>query len=70
MNLNGTKSRLNGATKELALRWGETRTHWRDDRAREFHQKYMQELLARVDRTSTIIDKLSEVLKKIQDECE
>jgi hypothetical protein len=30
----------------------------------------MRELFASVDRTATIIDKLNEVLKKIQDDCE
>jgi hypothetical protein len=70
MNLSGSKSRLAGATKELAARWDETRDHWRDGKSQEFHQKYMQELFARVDRTNTIIDKLAEVLKKVQDDCE
>ena len=70
MNLNGTKSRLTGATKELSLRWSETRNHWRDAKSQEFHQQYMQELFARVERTGTIIDKLAEVLKKVQDDCE
>lgn len=70
MNLHGSKSRLAGATRELALRWTETRTYWRDAKSQEFHQKYMQELFARVDRANTIIDKLAEVLKKMQDDCE
>jgi hypothetical protein len=70
MNLNGTKSRLTGATKELLLRWTETRNHWRDAKSHEFHQQYMQELFARVERAGTMIDKLAEVLKKIQDDCE
>lgn len=70
MNLSGNKSRLLGATKELSLRWSETREHWRDAKSQEFHEHYMQELFARVDRTGTIIDKLNEVLKKIQADCE
>jgi hypothetical protein len=70
MNLAGCKSRLAGATKELSLRWTETRYHWRDAKSQEFHRKYMEELLVRVERTTTTIDKLAEVLKKIQDDCE
>lgn len=70
MNLAGNKSRLLGATRELSLRWTETREHWRDAKCQEFHDRYMRELFASVDRTATIIDKLNEVLKKIQDDCE
>jgi hypothetical protein len=70
MSLSGSKTRLTGATKELALRWTETRHYWRDAKSQEFHQKYMQELSARVERATGIIDKLDEILKKLQDDCE
>ena len=70
MNLSGNKSRLTGATRELSLRWAETREHWRDAKSQEFDQKYMQELLAHMDHTATIIEKLDEVLKKVQNDCE
>ena len=70
MNLSGNKSRLLGVTKELSLRWAETRNYWRDAKSQEFDQKYMQELLARVDKAVTIIEKLDEVLKKVQSDCE
>ena len=70
MNLSGNKSRLAGVTKELVLRWEETRNYWRDAKSQEFDQKYMQELRARVDKAVTIIEKLDEVLKKVQSDCE
>lgn len=70
MNLSGNKSRLVGATREISLRWAQTREHWRDDQSRKFDQKYMQELVARVGRTATIMDKLGEVLTKIESDCE
>jgi len=70
MNLSGQKSRLVGLTKEILLRWADTQPHWRDAKGQEFGQKYMQELQLQVDKTVTIIEKLDEVLKKIQSECE
>jgi predicted outer membrane protein len=70
MNLSGNKSRLMGVTKELSLRWEETRNYWRDAKSQEFDKKYMQELVARVDKAVTIIEKLDEVLKKVQSDCE
>jgi len=70
MNLSGNKSRLVGATQELLLRWSETRNFWRDAKSQEFDEKYMQELRARVDKAVTVIEKLDEVLKKVQSDCE
>jgi hypothetical protein len=70
MNLSGNKSRLMGVTKELSLRWEETRNYWRDAKSQEFDKKYMQELSARVDKAVTVIEKLDEVLKKVQSDCE
>ena len=70
MNLSGQKSRLVGLTKELMLRWADTQPSWRDARGQEFGEKYMQELQIQVDKTVTIIEKLDEVLKRIQNDCE
>ena len=70
MNLSGNKSRLVGLTKELSLRWADTQVHWRDMKGQEFGKKYMQELLQQVDKTVTTIEKLDEVLKRIQSDCE
>jgi hypothetical protein len=70
MNLSGHKAQITGATKELLLRWTETKNFWRDAKSREFEEKYMQELLARVDKANTLIDKLEEVLKKVHNDCD
>jgi hypothetical protein len=70
VNLSGNKNRLAETTKELSLRWADTRNHWRDGRSQEFDRKYMQELFAGVDKAITVIEKLDEVLKRIQRDCE
>ena len=70
MSLSGSKSRIVGVTKELSLRWAETKDDWRDAKCQEFHQRYMQELFARVDRAVLIIEKLDEVLAKVRKDCE
>ncbi|MFO1486920.1 MAG: hypothetical protein U1F65_00440 [Verrucomicrobiota bacterium] len=70
MNLSGQKSRLVGLTKEIQLRWSDTTPHWRDAKGQEFGRHYMQELQLQVDKTVTIIEKLDEVLKRIQNDCE
>jgi len=70
MNLTGNRSRLSAISKELAQRWRETRNHWRDARAEQFERQYMSELLIRVDKTVTVIEKLDEVLIRVRKDCE
>ena len=70
MNLSGNKGRLVGLTRDLTLRWAETKAHWRDARSEEFERRYLVELSASVNRTVTIMDKLEELLKKVRSDCE
>ena len=70
MSLNASKSRLAALTKDLHARWRETREHWRDDRAREFEQRYMDDLLSSVTNTLNSIDQLERILNKIRSDCE
>jgi hypothetical protein len=70
MNLAGGKSRLVAITKELSLKWDQTKNYWRDAKSREFQQRYMTELFANVDKTVTVIEKLDELLTKVRKDCE
>ena len=70
MSLGGSKARLVGLTKELSLKWEETRNYWRDAKAEEFERKYLQELFIGVDKTVGVVEKLDELLKKVQKDCE
>jgi hypothetical protein len=70
MSLAGNKSRLAATSKELALRWDETKNYWQDAKAAEFEHRYMDELLARVDKTVTVIEKLDELLNRVRSDCE
>jgi len=70
MSLNASKSRLAALTKDLAARWRETREDWRDDRAREFEQRYMDDLLSSVTTALNSLDNLEKVLNRIRDDCE
>jgi len=70
MNLSGNKGRLTGLTREISLRWADTKNHWRDARSAEFEQRFMQELLPRVNKAATAIEKLDELFKRIRKDCE
>ena len=70
MSASGSRGRLLGASKELALRWEETKNYWRDEKSAEFERKYLQELFIGMDKAITVIEKLDELLKKVRSDCE
>jgi hypothetical protein len=70
MNLSGNKSRLSALTKELALQWEQTRNYWRDAKSADFEHKYIEELLVGVDKAIMVIEKLDELARRVQKDCE
>jgi uncharacterized protein YukE len=66
----GTKTRLQGLTKELLADWAATKDAWRDAKAREFEQQYINELTTAVNAAVTHIDALERVLNQIREDCE
>jgi hypothetical protein len=65
-----SSNRLSGITKELRSQWQETKNYWKDAKSLEFEQKYMEELLASVDRTVTVMEQLDKLITKIRTDCE
>jgi hypothetical protein len=70
MSMSGNKSRLTGATKELARKWEQTKNYWHDAKSQEFERHYLEEVFTGVDKTVTLIEKLDELLKKVRSDCE
>jgi len=70
MNLSGNKSRLSSLTKELAVQWEQTRNYWKDSKSTEFEHKYIEELLVGVDKAVMVIEKLDELARRVQKDCE
>ena len=70
MSLHASKARLAALTRELSMKWDRTRESWRDARSLEFEQKYIDELMASVNKASAQIDELEKMLAKIRSECE
>lgn len=68
--MSGGGTKLRAATQQLSIQWAETKESWRDAKCQEFEQKYMQELLASVDRAVSVIEQLDKLVKKIRSDCE
>ena len=70
MSTNASGARLAALTKELLVRWHQTRESWRDSKAREFEERYMLELESTVNSAITSIANLDSVIRKIRSDCE
>ena len=70
MSLPASRARLAALTKELSGKWEQTKEHWRDAKSREFEQKYMDELMAGVNRAVTSIHELDKIITRIRNDCE
>ena len=70
MSLSGNRTRLEMLAKDLLLKWEDTKNAWRDSKGLEFERHYIQELVARVDKSAAMIDKLDELLNKVRRDCE
>ena len=70
MSLTANKTRLVMLTKDLSNKWEQTKEYWRDAKSLEFEHKYLDELLASVDRAVTVIEQLDRLVTKIRNDCE
>jgi len=68
--MKASSNRLSAITKELRAQWQDTRNYWKDAKSLEFEHRFMEELLASVDRTVTVIEQLDKLISKIRTDCE
>ncbi|MFM8469535.1 MAG: hypothetical protein ACKODH_06135 [Limisphaerales bacterium] len=70
MSLQSSRTRLTALTKQLAVRWQETREQWQDARADDFQKRHLDELFARVNAAAHSLEELDRVLAKLRHDCE
>ena len=70
MSLRANGNQLATLTKELQMKWQETRNYWQDAKSEEFQRKYLDELQANVDTTIAVIEQLDKLITKIRSDCE
>jgi hypothetical protein len=68
MNANGT--RLSAITKELWRHWEQTKEYWQDQKSQEFQRRYLEDLVATVDKTVAVIEQVDKLIMKIRKDCE
>jgi len=70
MSLNGCRARIEASMRELHRQWQVTRESWRDDKAREFQQDYVEDILSTVSTALPMLDDLDKFLAKVRKACE
>lgn len=58
------------AIKDLSQKWEQTRAYWRDLKAEEFERNYLERLPNLTARTSTAMEEISALLRKVHVDCE
>jgi thymidylate synthase len=70
MSLRSSGNQLAALTKELFLKWDDTKSHWKDSKSDEFEKRYLEELQANVDTAAVVIEQLDKIITKIRRDCE
>ena len=58
------------ATKDLLLRWEETKQSWQDEKAADFEQQYLTQLQTAVDRAIPTFEDLDKLVTRVRSDCE
>ncbi len=70
MSLTADKAKIIALTRDIANQWELTKETWRDAKALDFQRQYIDELVANVEKASTVIDDLDKLIAKIRSDCE
>ena len=70
MSVKSTRGTINKAVRDLNVNWQQCKNYWNDVKSKEFEEKYIAPLPDAVTATSSIIDEIDKVLRKIKRDCE
>jgi hypothetical protein len=70
MSLMESKGALSKAAKELFGRWNDVKDVWSDAQSHEFEKVYISQIEQDVRGALGAMDRMSQVLQKIENDCE
>jgi hypothetical protein len=70
MSTQGSSSQLEAAWRDLAAAWQHVTDDWRDARAKEFEQMYLERLPNLIMNARRAIEDIDGLLRKMRRECE
>lgn len=69
MSIASGRARIQGALKDLNLRWGKAQTGWHDRVSLEFERRYLTSLEPKIRSAIQAIEQLREVVERMRREC-
>lgn len=69
MSVQSQRNQIGALMKQLMAQWSETRVHWRDQKAVDFEERYLAELVDQANNAMIVLEKLDETLSKIRRDC-
>jgi hypothetical protein len=70
MSVGNNGKTLMALTKDLMLRWEETRNYWRDAKSDEFERRFLAELMTGVDKSAEVFEHLDKLMQHVRNDCE
>ena len=70
MNTRVSAANLMAAAKELSMQWQETKESWRDVKAREFEERFLEPLPGYISRATRAMEEVDAILRKVRSDCE
>ncbi|MCX8156570.1 MAG: hypothetical protein N3J91_09010 [Verrucomicrobiae bacterium] len=70
MSVGNNGKTLLALTKDLMLRWEETRNYWRDAKSEEFERRFLAELMTGVDKSAEVFEHLDKLMQHVRHDCE
>ena len=70
MSLLDSKGAISRAAKDLLARWSDVKVVWSDVQSQEFEKTYLSQLEQDVKSALGALDQMSQVLQKIEHDCE
>jgi uncharacterized protein YeaO (DUF488 family) len=68
--MSGSGSKLLALSRHLSAQWQQTKEYWQDAKSHEFERKYIDELMASVDKAVTVMEQVDKLVGKIRSDCE
>ena len=70
MSVGMSRTRLNGALKELRIRWDLAKAKWDDPQSRDFESRYLRPLEPTIRNAVTAMETMETILAAVKRDCE
>ena len=69
MSVYAGQAKIKEASKELRVRWNNTKSLWRDEVSRQFEEKHLDPLLLKLRKAEEALSHMDAVLNQLRRDC-